>query len=240
MEDDKVIRPRLRGGVKSAYLKSIKEESRVLFIGDLHEPFCLDGYREFCIQTYKEHNCNQVIFAGDVIDNHFASYHETDADGYGGGEELDIAIARIAKWYKAFPEATVLIGNHDSIISRKFTTGNIPKAWLRSYQEVLHTPNWNFTINYEVDGVLYTHGLGGKAYNKAKKNMQSTAQGHLHTEAGIQWFVGNKAKVFGLQVGCGIDKTSYAMAYARDFPKPAIGCAVIVNGTMATNVLMDL
>ena len=31
----------------------IKVKENVLVIGDLHEPFCLDGYLEFCINTYK-------------------------------------------------------------------------------------------------------------------------------------------------------------------------------------------
>ena len=50
--------------------------SNVLVIGDLHEPFCLDGYLDFCIEQQKKWNCDKVIFIGDVIDNHYASYHE--------------------------------------------------------------------------------------------------------------------------------------------------------------------
>ena len=74
--------------------------SNVLVIGDLHEPFCLDGYLDFCKHIYETQKCNKVVFIGDVIDNHYSSYHETDADGYGGGEELEIAISKIAKRIK--------------------------------------------------------------------------------------------------------------------------------------------
>ena len=70
-------------------------ETRVLCIGDLHEPFCLDGYLEFCIEMYKKYNCNKVVFIGDVIDNHYSSYHETDVNGLSGGQELDLAIEKI-------------------------------------------------------------------------------------------------------------------------------------------------
>ena len=119
----KEMRPRLKGNVKKAYLNLIKDENRVLIIGDLHEPFCLDGYLEFCKKTYAKYNCNKVVFIGDQIDNHFSSYHETDADGLSGGQELDLAIKKIAKWYKSFPVADVLYGNHDLIISRKAQTG---------------------------------------------------------------------------------------------------------------------
>jgi hypothetical protein len=54
-------RPRLKGNKLLAYKNLIKVENRVLTIGDLHEPFCLDGYLEFCIEQYKIHNCNKVV-----------------------------------------------------------------------------------------------------------------------------------------------------------------------------------
>ena len=70
--------------------------------------------------------------------------------------------------------------------------------------------------------------------------MQSTVQGRHHTDAYVQWKVGSNSKIFGMQVGCGIDKESYAMAYGKWFPKPAIGAGVVINGKTAINVLMDL
>ncbi len=92
----KDVRPRLHGNKLKAFKNITKEESRVLCIGDLHEPFCLDGYLEFCQEQYANYNCNQVVFIGDVVDSHFSSFHETDADGMGGGDELDLAITKIA------------------------------------------------------------------------------------------------------------------------------------------------
>jgi hypothetical protein len=46
--------------------------------------------------------------------------------------------------------------------------------------------------------------------------------------------------VFGCAVGCGIDNTSYAMAYGKNFKKPAIGCAVVFGGKYAINEPMEL
>jgi hypothetical protein len=43
-----------------------------------------------------------------------------------------------------------------------------------------------------------------------------------------------------MQVGCGIDFNSYAMAYAKAGKKPAIGCGVIINGEVAINRMMEL
>jgi hypothetical protein len=78
-----------------------------LIIGDLHEPFTREGYLKFCKSIQKRYNCKRVVFIGDVIDNHYPSFHTTDPDGYGGGTELELAIDKLSKWYKAFPEAYV-------------------------------------------------------------------------------------------------------------------------------------
>ena len=51
-------RPRLRGKVLQAYKNIVKKQNRVLVIGDLHEPFCLDEYLQHCINTYENYNCN--------------------------------------------------------------------------------------------------------------------------------------------------------------------------------------
>jgi hypothetical protein len=223
-------------------IKQFRDKSinRVLIIGDLHEPFCLDGYLEFCKDVYTKHNCNKVVFIGDIIDNHYSSYHETDADGMGGGQELDLAISKIAKWYEAFPDAHVTIGNHDRLIMRKAQTGGIPTKWIKNYKEVLETPKWDFVHRVVIDGVQYIHGEAGTAKAKCRADMMSTVQGHLHTQAYTEWFVGANFKIFGMQVGCGVDHSAYAMAYAKAGKKPAIGCGVVINGKTAINELMDL
>jgi len=233
-------RPRLKGKILKAYNNIIKKENRVLVIGDTHEPFCLKGYLDFCKDTYAKYNCNKVVFIGDVLDNHYSSYHETDADGLSGGQELDLAIGKIKKWTKAFPVADVLLGNHDILIMRKAQTSAVPKKWIKDYKDVLETPGWNYSHRIEIDGVAYVHGIGSKAHIRSVKDMQSTVQGHHHTDCYVQWKVGNNAKIFGMQTGCGIDKDSYAMAYSKWFPKPAIGVGIVIGGHTAFNVLMDL
>ena len=83
----KEFRPRLNKQENDLILKHRdKSIENVLVIGDIHAPFELGkGYLQFCKDTYKEYNCNRVVFIGDIIDNHYSSYHETDADGLGGG-----------------------------------------------------------------------------------------------------------------------------------------------------------
>jgi predicted phosphodiesterase len=222
--------------------KMRKTDTRnILVVGDLHEPFCLDGYREWCIEQYETYNCNQVIFIGDILDNHAFSYHEPDPDGLSAGMELELSIEKIAKWYEAFPEADVCIGNHDRLASRKRFSGGIPAAWIKTYNEVLGTPNWNWVESVVYDDVLYEHGEGGQAKSKAKNNLMSSVCGHTHTEAYCIWYVGKRYRVFAVQTGCGVDSSSYAAAYAKNFKKQAIGCAVVLNnGTLPISLLMPL
>ena len=237
---NKDYRPRLKGNIKKAYDYLTKKEDRILVIGDLHEPFCLEGYLKHCKEIYAKHNCNKVIFIGDVIDNHYSSFHEQDPDGLGAGDELDLAIKKLSRWYKAFPVAEVCIGNHDRIITRKAFAGGVPKRWIKELSDVLETPQWVFDTKFIHDNVQYIHGESGRATKKAKDDMMSTVQGHRHTEMFTEYSVGASHKVFGCAVGCGIDVNSYAMAYGKNFKKPAIGCAVVFGGKYALNEPMDL
>jgi UDP-2,3-diacylglucosamine pyrophosphatase LpxH len=215
----------------------------VLVVGDLHEPFCLNEYLDFCLEQYETWNCNQVIFIGDIIDNHYSSYHETSADGMGGADELELSIKRIARWYNSFNEVgtKVILGNHDRMIMRKSQTSAIPSKWIRSYKEVLEVPNWEFVEHYIQDNVLYQHGEGGTARTSCRSNMINVVQGHLHTQAYCEHYVGKNFRVFGMQVGTGIKFSEYSFAYAKYGKKPAIGCAVVLNnGTLPINLLMPL
>ena len=236
----KYFRPRLKGQKKEMFNNWTNEESRVLIIGDTHCPFDLDTYLDFLVDTYNAYNCNRVIHIGDEIDNHYSSYHETDADGLGGGDELDLAIKRLNRYYKQFPNVEVMIGNHTRMVARKAQTGGIPKKWIRDYNDVLEVPNWEFKVSTEIDGVKYVHGEGGTARTRSKLDMQSTVQGHLHTQLYTEFNVGAKARVFGMQVGCGIDHERYAFAYAKAGKKPAIGCGVVIGGHTAIAVPMQL
>ena len=124
---------------------------------------------------------------------------------------------------------------------RKAQTSAIPSKWIKSYKEVLEVPDWDFVERYEKDNVQYIHGEGGQAFSKCRGDLMNTVQGHLHTLAGCQHFVGRKFRVFGMQVGTGINFSEYSFAYAKHGKKPAVGCAVICNnGKLPINLLMKL
>ena len=208
--------------------------SKVLVIGDIHEPFCLDGYLQHCKNVYKDFNCNKVVFIGDIIDSHYSSFHSTDPDGMSAKDELNLSIKKLRKWHKAFPKATVIIGNHDRIVARKALANGISAKWIKEYKDVLEVPSWNFKTDETIDNVLYVHGEGATAFTKAKTLFQSVVAGHTHTKCYIEYM----NNVFGMQVGCGVDKDSYAMAYAKNYAPPQIACGVVLDGKLPILIKM--
>lgn len=200
---------------------------KILVIGDIHEPFSLAGYLEFCHEMQLKHDCGTVIFIGDIIDNHYASYHESDPDGYSAGQELDRAIDRIKMWYQAFPKATVIIGNHDRLVYRKAFSSGVSRRWIRTMDEVLGTPGWDFVEQIELYNIDFNHGEGGTAKTRMKNEMMSQVQGHRHGEFYIHYNISPITTIFGMQVGCGVDRKAYAMAYGKHFKKPSIGLGMV-------------
>jgi metallophosphoesterase superfamily enzyme len=217
-----------------------EKQTRVLVIGDLHEPFSLDEYFDHCCQTYNQYDCNTVVFIGDIIDNHYSGYHDADPDGMSAGKELEVASQRIAKWYKMFPKATVVTGNHDRMAIRKAFSGGLSNRWIKGFNEILGTPKWKFVEEVKIDDVVYCHGEGKKARLRVKDELCSIVQGHYHSEAYIEFMVGSNYKVFGMQVGCGIDRKAYAMNYGQHFKKPVISCGIIIGGKKAYLEMMEL
>lgn len=210
--------------------KSLKaKERRVLAIPDLHAPFIKEGYLDFCKEVYDGYRCTEAVFLGDLIDNHYTSYHETDPDGHSAREELDRAKEQIQEFHRAFPVAKVCRGNHDALPDRKAMSAGISARWIKSMGEVLDTPGWQYAEEWYIDDVLYCHGIGKKANARALDEFTSVVQGHYHSDTAYHNFVSEKRLHFSMQLGCGIDRRSYAMAYGRHFKKPQINVGVIVD-----------
>ena len=215
----------------------------VLFVGDLHAPWMLEGYIEWCREQQERYNCGTVIFAGDILDSNAWSYHEKDADGMSVKEELNAAKEQLKKVFQLFPTAISLLGNHDLLIKRKAKTIGLSQEFLKDFNEIIGAPKtWSFVNEYVKDNVMYIHGSVGDAFKRATESRISTCQGHLHTKTFVQWSVSEKDAIFGLQIGGGFDRRKYAFDYAKEFPKkPVISCGVILeNGKLPFVKLMPL
>lgn len=222
------------------------DPKNVLIIGDTHEPFSKEGYLEHCKEVQKKYNCGTVVHIGDLVDNHAVSYHENDPDGRSPGDEFQEALNRCQKWYDAFPDVLICIGNHDRLPFRKAYTAGLPSNWLKSYQEMFNSPKgWKWDFVHKVNGVIYQHGTGMSgemaSVNAARENRQSTVIGHLHTVTNVRFLASSKDLIFGMSVGCGVDHDKYAFAYGRENTrKPVLSCAVVLDGKLPINIPMNL
>lgn len=221
------------------------DPNNVLVIGDTHVPFERPGYLEFCREQQEKFNCGTVVHIGDVIDQHFSSYHESNPDGLSAGDELDISVEKLKSWNTVFPKAKVTLGNHDLLIQRQAYSAGLSQRWIKDFNEVLNLPEWEFDIEHEINGVIYTHGTGtggdNGAFNKALNRRKSVVSGHLHTVANIKWNVSDNDRIFAMQVGCGIDDKAYAFEYARGIVKKSIiSCGVVLQGSLPIIIPMNL
>lgn len=220
----------LRNGKEKTVSTPTPASPTILVIGDLHEPFCLTEYLEFNKTLAHQYNVDEVIFIGDIIDNHAVSYHESDINGLSAGHELEEALVKIQKWYRAFPNAKVCLGNHDLLFSRKLKSAGLPIQILKEYSKLFATPNWDYKEQFVINNVLFTHGTGlsiNQLKTKVLTEQLSVVVGHFHSVAKVEWF---NQKLFSAVVGCGIDKQHYAFDYAKASPnKPIISSLIIKN-----------
>jgi hypothetical protein len=239
-------RPRLNEH-ENALISNLRNQRNAGIIGDTHAPFELKGYREFCVETFNLFGVTDVYHAGDEVDNHALSYHESDPDGMSAGHEAERAQVCMNAWYKEFDKVKVAVGNHSALPFRKGMTGGIPKRFLKSYNEIWSAPRgWEWALEWEQDNWLLTHGTGTSGQNGvlnyAIRVRKPTVMGHNHQFGGVQYQSSPQDLIWGMYTGCGIDRKAYAFAYGRNFPnKPTIGCSVILdNGRVPIFVPMPL
>jgi predicted phosphodiesterase len=209
--------------------------SRVLVIGDLHCPAVLPGYLEFTKSIKKKYKTDTTVFIGDVVDHAAISFHKKNPAHPDAMREYTEAIAHVAEWNKAYPDATVTIGNHDERVVRIAADAGIPGHYLRNYWDVFNTPKWQWVRSVEIDGVYYYHGVGASsmypAINAAKMRLQSVVMGHYHSVAGINWVCGPTNRIFGMNVGSGVNREHPAMEYGSAYlKKPIVSVGVVIDG----------
>ncbi len=204
-------------------------------IGDTHIPFERPDYLNFCIEIFDRCKCKIIIHIGDLVDNHAISYHEHDPNGKSPADEIRESKEHLKRWFGAFPEVYLCLGNHDRLVFRKSKTYGIPNEALKSFREMWSLPiGWQDSFGWEFYGVRFIHGTGlsgERAHVKAaERNRQPTVIGHIHHTLAGEYLVSEKDRIYGMNVGCGIDRKTYAFEYGRDLlKKPSLGCGVITD-----------
>jgi len=221
--------------------------SNALIIADTHLPFVHREYLGFCKETQRRYGCTNVCHVGDVVDNHAISFHDPDPNGMSPAEELRLVRKELKRWFRAFPKVKAAIGNHDELHRRKAYRDGIPDGFLKSFKDAFEAPaGWQFGFEWRFGNWRLIHGTGTSGHDAAFKSAISgrisTAQGHIHTAAGVKFHASNKDIIWGMQVACGIDRKAYAFNYGRDFKdKPVLGCGVVLeNGRIPMFVPMPM
>jgi hypothetical protein len=203
----------------------IKLPNNVLVIPDLHLPFSTDSHLQHCVKMKEKYKCGKVIFIGDIVDNHYSSFHTANPDELSAGQELDLVKLQIKKWHSYFPEATWIMGNHDAIPQRKFAEAKLSKQWLKGFNEVLGV-NWDIRKSLVYNGVYYVHGEAMTAKAMAGKIGMPVVQGHRHSETYIQYL---SQKIWALQSGICFNKYTYASDYAKESTETWVETVIVVE-----------
>jgi len=218
---------------------------RVLVIPDTHFPFAKKGYLTFLKKVYDDYNCDTVVHIGDLIDNHYSSFHETDPDGMSSNEELKASFLHVNELASVFPNMKLCLGNHCVIPARKAFSSGISSKWIKTIKDVLvenkcDVAGWEFSDSFIIDDVMYTHGSGRAVKNRMIQESTSVVQGHWHTRSSVEWLINDKCRLFAMQLGALIDDSAYAFAYARNFAKSFKNCGVVIEGKIPIIIPMEL
>ena len=207
---------------------------RILFIPDTHAPYHHKDTRKFLTYLKKIFKPDIVIHLGDEVDNHGISFHDSVAELFSPGHELEQAIDGLqTDIHSIFPEVHLLDSNHGSLVYRKLKHHQIPISVLRPLPELYSTPKWRWhkeiILKTKMGNVYVCHGKSAIPGKLALAVGASSVQGHFHGKFRIEYFkFANGRMIFDMIGGCLVDPKSEAFAYAvNHIPKPILGACVI-------------
>lgn len=213
------------------------DNSRILFISDMHIPYHHEGLLPFLDSLVLKYSPTRVICLGDELDKHALSFHDSDPDLWSAGDELRVSLPVIAELYKRFPNMDIIESNHGSMIHRKAKHHGLPRQYIRSYNEVLEVGDgwvWHEDLTIELpDGqkVYIHHGKSADAIKTSQAMSMSHVCGHYHESFAVKWWANPNGRFFAVNAGCLIDDKSYAFAYNNtNLKRPFIGTALIIDG----------
>jgi len=211
--------------------------SNVLAIGDTHAPAMKKGYPQWCRDIYDAWDCDTVVMMGDLVDNCALSFHLKKPCLKDPNREWDRALEQIEEITTLFPEAHLLIGNHDALPYRLCDELGIPTDMMKSFGDMFELPDaWTVTERFGqviIDDIIYQHGDRGRgsARLNMQQEMKSVVQGHHHSKFSIEGAANQREYTYGMQVGCGVDWKHMSMEYGVKFnQKPILGCGVVIDG----------
>lgn len=214
-----------------------EDNSRILFISDLHIPYHHEEALEFLSKLKLKYDPTRVVCLGDELDKHSLSFHDSDPDLDSAGKELEKALPAVRELHKMFPTMDLLKSNHGSLVYRKAKHHGIPVKYIKSYNDVLEVGDgwkWHNDLVLELpDGqkVYAHHGKLSSAVRVSQAMGMSFVCGHYHEKFGIEYWANPMGLYFAMNCGCLIDDDSLAFAYNNvNLKRPIIGTGLIIDG----------
>jgi hypothetical protein len=210
--------------------------SRILNISDQHMPYEHPDMFRFLAAIKKKYKPTLVINGGDEIDGHALSFHDSDNDLPSAGDELRLALTKIKRLEKMFPEMIILDSNHGSLAARRFKHHGIPMKYLASQHQIYGVSNkWQWVNDLTLklpngQDVYFCHGMSKQGIKLAAQRGTCVVQFHFHTDFRIDYIGNPSSLLWSLQSGCLIDRKSLAFAYDKlNLNRPIIGTTMIIN-----------
>jgi len=210
----------------------------VLVIPDTHAPFEHPDAIKF-LQAVKQKYLDEdsiITHLGDEIDSHCISFHDSDPDiGLSPSSELEKAIESMHLLQELFPNIKLCTSNHGSLFFRRQKSAGLPIHIIKSYQDILGTPLWEWfdeiLLETKMGDIYLCHGKTSAPGKLMKEQgTYGAIQGHFHGRYQINWYASSIRERFDAFSGCLIDQKSLAFSYGKNhLPKPILGCMLITK-----------
>jgi UDP-2,3-diacylglucosamine pyrophosphatase LpxH len=214
-----------------------------VILPDLHLPWTSwERLKEVSdqVKSLKKQRSNnvEIIQLGDLIDGMAWSRYPKGADSPNAQAEWDQTELAVDKMKNLFPDMRIIGGNHDIRLAKKAVEAQLPKQFIKSFDEIFQVPGWKWHISTKplvIDGITYIHG---DEYPIAVSNIGLAASriggsvvfGHTH-QAAIAWVNIMNKRYFAFNVACIIDEEAICFSYAAKNPRRCMqGYGLIVDG----------
>jgi predicted phosphodiesterase len=218
---------------------------RILIISDYHAPYQHPKALSFLKKLNKELQPTAVISIGDIGDFCGISFHEKDADLPSASEEYRLMKIEHNKLHKVFPYMEILKGNHDLRNARVGKKAGLPSFFMKDISDLIKYDGWRWHSELLIElpngePLYLAHDLGRNPLLSAQRLGCSVVDGHKHSMASIQYLASPLRLIFGMTVGCLVDRDSLAMAYGKAHEKKPIISVGYIEDSQPRIITMNL
>lgn len=227
-----------RGGGMSELpdIEQSHDNSRILWLTDLHAPFAHKKSLQFLSDLNDKYKFTRIICAGDEADSQGLNMHGVNPDMPSAGDELVMTKRFLDELADLFPVMDLLESNHTSLAYRRAFKAGISKGYMKNYNEIFDAPDsWKWYDDLMItlpngQDCYFCHGKSSDGLKLSRNMSCNVAQGHFHSKFAIQYWSNPNNLYWSMQAGCLVDDKSMAMAYNKlTLERPIIGVGAIID-----------